>query len=84
MKLWIIELITNKILPKKKYILKLSSKNFSSLIDEFSINEINKKNADIENADGNKNKPVLKKMLIKFSFEIESFFRYKFSNYYFI
>ena len=54
----IIELITNKKLPKKKKIFNLSSKKFSSLINEFNIKEISKNIADMENADGNKNKPI--------------------------
>ncbi len=58
LKLCIIELITNKKLPKKKKIFNLSSKNFSLLINEFNIKEISKNIADIENADGNKNKPI--------------------------
>ena len=58
LKLCIIELITNKKLPKKKKILNLSSKKFSSLINEFNIKEISKNIADMENADGNKNKPI--------------------------
>ncbi len=58
LKLCIIELITNKKLPKKKKIFNLSSKKFSSLINEFNIKEISKNIADMENADGNKNKPI--------------------------
>lgn len=54
----IIELIINKKLPKKKNIFNLSLKIFSSLINEFNIKEISKIIADIENADGNKNKPI--------------------------
>ena len=54
----IIELIINKKLPKKKNIFNLSLKIFSSLINEFKIKEISKIIADIENADGNKNKPI--------------------------
>ncbi len=48
----------NKKLPKKKNIFNLSLKIFSSLINEFNIKEISKIIADIENADGNKNKPI--------------------------
>tara|TARA_A100001035_G_scaffold5955_2_gene4308 strand:+ start:192 stop:344 length:153 start_codon:yes stop_codon:yes gene_type:complete len=48
----------NKKLPTKKKIFNLSSKNFSSLINEFNIKEISKNIDDIENADGNKNKPI--------------------------
>ena len=58
LKLCIIELITNKKLPQKKKIFNLSSKKFSSLINEFNIKEINKNIAEMENADGNKNKPI--------------------------
>tara|TARA_B100000941_G_scaffold256053_1_gene205111 strand:- start:745 stop:927 length:183 start_codon:yes stop_codon:yes gene_type:complete len=54
----IIELIINKKLPKKKNVFNLSLKKFSSIIDEFNIREISKNTADIENADGNKNKPI--------------------------
>ena len=54
----IIELIINKKLPKKKNIFNLSLKIFSLLINEFNIKEISKIIADIENADGNKNKPI--------------------------
>ena len=54
----IIELIINKKLPKKKNVFNLSLKKFSSLIDELNIREISKNTADIENADGNKNKPI--------------------------
>ena len=57
-KLCIIELITNKKLPQKKKILNLSSKKFFSLINEFNIKEINKNIAEMENAEGNKNKPI--------------------------
>ena len=54
----IIELIINKKLPKKKNIFNLSLKKFSLLLNEFNIKEISKNIADIENADGNKNKPI--------------------------
>ena len=48
----------NKKLPKKKNTFNLSLKKFSSLLNEFNIKEISKNIADIENADGNKNKPI--------------------------
>ena len=56
LKLCIIELIINKIVANKKQIFNLSSKKFLILFIELRIKYIIKKIADIENAEGNKNK----------------------------
>ena len=83
-KLCIIELITNKKLPKKKNIFNLSSKYDSLLINEFNIKEISKNIAEIENADGNKNKPIWNNLVTRYFLEIEGFLRYKNFNIVFI
>tara|TARA_Y100000991_G_scaffold205828_1_gene182446 strand:- start:374 stop:556 length:183 start_codon:yes stop_codon:yes gene_type:complete len=56
LKLCIIELIIIKIVANKKQIFNLSSKKFLILFIELRIKHIIKKIADIENAEGNKNK----------------------------